>query len=100
VYSVLLGVTTFFSLVSALEMWFLAYRAPISAESRWAMQLIFCMMLLLTVVQGSVLLVRIFMPARRKWVTVTLNIILLFAVPWGTALGIYGLWKVDKGEIG
>ena len=30
-------------------------------------------------------------------VTVTPNIILLVAVPWGTAVGIYGLWKVDKG---
>jgi hypothetical protein len=99
VYTVLLGVTTFFSLVLALVAWFLVYRAPISADSRWLMLWV-CMMLLLAVVQGSVLLVRIFMPARRKWVTVTLNIILLLVVPWGTALGIYGLWKVDKGEVG
>jgi hypothetical protein len=100
IYTALLGVTSFFSLIGAIEMWFLAYRTPLAPESRWAIQFVFCLMLLLTTIQAAVLLIRIFLPARRKWVTVTLNIILLAAVPWGTALGIYGLWKVDKGEIG
>ncbi|MDB5357732.1 MAG: hypothetical protein JWN24_4185 [Phycisphaerales bacterium] len=56
-------------------------------------------MLTVTAAQAAVVLVRLLLPTRRKWVTVTLNIILLPFVPWETALGVYGLWKVDKGEI-
>jgi cytochrome bd-type quinol oxidase subunit 2 len=44
----------------------------------------------------AVLWIRIYHPARRRWPTVALNIILLVFVPVGTALGIYGLRKADK----
>jgi uncharacterized membrane protein YqjE len=43
-----------------------------------------------------VLLVRLICPAYRRWPTLGVNILLLVFFPFGTALGIYGLWKVDK----
>lgn len=41
------------------------------------------------------LLLRQTQPAASRSVTKALNIALLFALPFGTALGLYGLWKVD-----
>jgi hypothetical protein len=42
------------------------------------------------------LLLRFKKPALGKVATKALNIVLLAGFPIGTALGIYGLWKVDK----
>jgi hypothetical protein len=42
------------------------------------------------------LLVRLVFPAYRRWPTVGLNVLLLLCFPLGTALAIYGFWKVDK----
>jgi hypothetical protein len=38
----------------------------------------------------------LFPPAARRAITMGLNIILLVLIPFGTAVGIYGLLKVDK----
>jgi hypothetical protein len=45
---------------------------------------------------ASVLLVRILLPAKRKWITKVYNIVSLFLFPIGTVIGIYGLRKVDR----
>jgi hypothetical protein len=39
---------------------------------------------------------RLAFPAQRRWPTLGLNIVLLLFIPFGTALAVYGLWKVDK----
>jgi hypothetical protein len=44
----------------------------------------------------SVLLIRLLASKYRRWPTLGLNIILLILIPFGTALAIYGFWKVDK----
>lgn len=44
----------------------------------------------------TVLVVRIWFPAKRRWVTLALNIALLLYAPFGTAIGAYGLFRVDK----
>ena len=44
----------------------------------------------------AVLIIRIAFPSLRKWPTFALNIILALYFPIGTALAIYGFWKVDK----
>jgi ABC-type enterobactin transport system permease subunit len=44
---------------------------------------------------AGTLLLRHAQPAIGRRVTRALNIALLFAVPFGTALGLYGLWKVN-----
>jgi hypothetical protein len=43
-----------------------------------------------------VLAVRVWFPTARKEITIMFNIALLIFFPVGTALAIYGLWKVDK----
>jgi hypothetical protein len=42
------------------------------------------------------LLVRLVRPPIGKRLTRAMNLLLLIAPPFGTALGIYGLWKVDR----
>ena len=42
------------------------------------------------------LVIRVVFPAYRRWPTIGLNIILLLCFPLGTALGFYGLRRVDK----
>ena len=42
------------------------------------------------------LVVRLRSPRLRRAATVTVSIILLFSFPFGTIVGIYGLWKVDR----
>jgi hypothetical protein len=58
--------------------------------------MIFGVMLFLLLFEVGVLVIRLAFPAHRKWPTVALNIVMLMLVPLGTALGIYGLWKVDR----
>jgi Na+-driven multidrug efflux pump len=60
------------------------------------MHLIFEIYVLLVLFAAAVLLIRIATPAYRKWVTLALNIVMLFLFPIGTALAIYGFLKVDK----
>jgi len=43
-----------------------------------------------------VLVIRIGFPTCRRWPTLGLNIVLLIMFPVGTALGVFGLMKVDK----
>ena len=44
----------------------------------------------------AVVAVRALWPGRFRWITKTWNIIMLFLVPLGTALGIYGLIVLDR----
>ena len=48
-------------------------------------------------VAGAVVLrVRLKAPGARKWPTVALNLLLLVHVPFGAAVGLYGLLNADK----
>ena len=96
IYSALLGALLFFLLIPTLEMWFLSRRPGQPAETIWVMQLLFAIFLCFWLFVAGVLVIRIAFPAHRKWPTVALNIVMLMWIPFGTALGIYGLWKVDK----
>ena len=96
IYSVLLAVVTFFQLMSTTMMGFMTMRPGLPAESAWVLRLVFVVELFPLLLEVVVLIIRIAFPAYRKWPTVVLNIVLLPWLPFGTALGIYGLWKVDK----
>lgn len=96
IYSVLLGVLAFFLALATVEMAFLAANLS-KPETGWVLWMVFSIELLLTATIALTLLVRIVWPDNRKWLTLATNIILLLLFPFGTALGIYGLWKVDKG---
>lgn len=94
VYTALLGAMAFFILIATGEMFFL--RRRINPDAAWVFSLVGFIYASLLLFMIAVLAIRIAWPAQRKWVTVTLNVILLVLIPFGTVLGIYGLWKVDK----
>jgi uncharacterized membrane protein YqjE len=96
IYTVLLGVVTFFCLIAVIEMGFLAHRPGQDPTSSWVFWMVCFIYMAFILFAGTVLLIRIVWPAYRKWATMAVNIVLLVVFPFGTALGIYGLWKVDK----
>ena len=96
IYSVLLGVFAFFQSLSVISLWVMAGNPELSAISAWVLRMTAAAHLCFLMIEVAVLLIRIAAPAYRKWPTLALNIILLFLFPLGTALSIYGLWKVDR----
>jgi len=95
IYSVLLAVLSFFSLIGVVTIWFISTGPALPAGSVLAFRLAIAINVCFLLLEVAVLLVRLAMPAQ-KWPTVVLNIVLLLSFPLGTALGIYGLWKVDR----
>jgi hypothetical protein len=96
IYTTLLGVLAMFLVMAMLTLNSLRQRPTIDAEAKTRL-------LLPLSIEGCylgavvvVLFVRLVFPAYRRWPTLGLNLFLLLFVPFGTALAIYGLWKVDK----
>jgi len=97
IYSVLLAVLAFFYVVTTLELWFL--RDRIQPEARAGLHMVLATFVCYLLAMFAVLIIRIAFPSIRKWPTLFLNIILVPLIPPGTALAIYGFWKVDKTSI-
>lgn len=96
VYTVLLGVPCIKAVFAILQIGSIRSRLPFNSTERdkllGSMVIAgICFFLLLTI-----LLIRLIFPAYRRWPTLGLNLILLPFIPFGTALAIYGFWKVDK----
>ena len=96
VYTSLLGAVAFFQIFGALTSWFTSRLPTRPPESVWALHFVVAIQLLYVAFETAVLIIRIAAPRYRKWPTVILNIVLLASFPFGTLLGIYGLWKADK----
>jgi hypothetical protein len=96
IYTTLLGVFGFFMLIGTTTLFWVRRRFGSSAEAGNAMFLVLLINGCLLAAVMLVLLIRLIFPAQRKWPTVGINIILLISFPLGTALAIYGFWKVDK----
>jgi len=97
IYTALLGALCAMSLLGTVMMGVMT-RAPGQApETVWVLKVVFVMYLVFLLLQVAVLIIRIAFPQHRKWPTVALNVFLLLWLPFGTALGIYGLWKADRG---
>jgi hypothetical protein len=62
----------------------------------WSFPLVACLTGAYACAAGVVLYLRIAEPEIGRRVTRGFNIALLFGPPLGTALGLYGLWKVDR----
>jgi hypothetical protein len=96
IYTVLLGVLGFLLILGIISLNHTRTRLSDNPDTAsvmtMAMETEACVLLAIIVV----FLIRILAPAYRKWPTLGLNIVLLIGIPLGTALGIYGLWKVDK----
>jgi nitrate reductase gamma subunit len=96
IYTTLVGVFAFFLLMGTVGNLFMSSALTMPQETR--------AIFLMTVVMGgiwllaalSVLIIRLAFPSYRRWPTLALNLVLLLFIPFGTALGVYGLWKVDK----
>src|SRR4051812_12309142 len=92
VYTVVLGVLAFLQLIAILTLWWATHLPNKATEATWAIHLVISIQLCFLIFEVTVLLIRILAPKYRKWVTVTLNIILLLSFPVGTIVGVYGLW--------
>jgi peptidoglycan/LPS O-acetylase OafA/YrhL len=93
-YTIALLVLAFFLLISAVELLFL----PHEPSATWMFRLICCIQMLLVGAIAATLALRAWAPAAGRIATVALNIVLLTAIPIGTAIAIYGFCKVDKPE--
>jgi hypothetical protein len=72
-------------------------RSPtMPAESRGTFQMIVGIYAVLLAAMVATLILRGVAPPAGRVATMALNIVLLIVFPFGTALGIYGLLKVDK----
>lgn len=63
---------------------------------KWMILFLGCFYSALSLGSFAVLALRIFRRGRFRWITLTWNIILLFMIPFGTAIGIYGLIVLDR----
>jgi hypothetical protein len=73
---------------------------PANRANQADQRVMWCVMLVETlylIAIGFTLLLRFFAPATGRTVSKALNIVLLPIVPFGTAVGIYGLLNADKG---
>jgi len=96
VYTILLIVMAFWCLISIITMLTMSRSPAVKPESR-------PVFVRVALIQGAYVLaivvtltLRGTAPAAGRIATKALNIIMLFVIPLGTALGIYGLMKVDK----
>ncbi len=76
---------------------FMGRNARTPPETRWVFQMVAWIYAALLAATVVTLLVRATSPGAGRVATMALNIVLLFFFPFGTALGVYGLMKVDKG---
>jgi hypothetical protein len=96
IYTTLLGVLGFFFLISIPTMYGLAHAPSTPPETRWIFMGMAVTELLYALAVVAVGVIRIWFPDHRRWPTVAVNVLLLLYFPLGTALAIYGFWKVDK----
>lgn len=89
IYTVILIVMAFWSFISVGVM-------KMSLMESRAVELIMLIYSALFVLTLVTVMLRLWKPTIGRIVSLAVNIILLPAFPIGTAIGIYGLWKVDK----
>src|SRR5258708_18266 len=96
IYNSLLGALALLFLLGCMSMFAFSQNPNLPPESRWVFRLSMAMAAAYAVAAAVTLVVRFKAPAARRAVTMAMNVVLLLHFPLGTALGIYGLWKVDR----
>jgi hypothetical protein len=95
-YTVLLIVLAFFDVTSLVTMTSMIQSPAVKPESRW----VFVMTAWIEGVYLAAMVVTLVLrgtaPGAGRIATKALNVVMLALIPFGTALGIYGLLKVDK----
>jgi hypothetical protein len=98
IYRILLGVFGGFVFASG-GLVAVILRGASHPVPRVAIVIIACSYAGVSLCSFAVLALRILRPGRYRWVTLVWNIVMLFFIPLGTALGIYGLIVLDKPPI-
>ena len=96
IYTIILAVLSGILVLSVIVQTGMVSAPGLDESGRWVMTITRNVEAFFLAMCVAVLVVRIFFPVRRKWVTFVFNILILFWFPFGTALGIYGFLKVDK----
>ena len=96
IYTTILAVLGFFLIIGMVSLASMRLRPGATIESKAALLRVLVIDGCFLAAIALVLLIRLVFPAYRRWPTLGLNIILVLFVPIGTALAIYGFWKVDK----
>ena len=95
-YTALLIALTLFCMLGMISIAGVSRGPTMQPESRWAFQMIVQLYRVLVGAMVVTLILRWVSPRAGRIATLALNVILLLLFPFGTALGIYGLLKVDK----
>jgi hypothetical protein len=97
-YSIALGVLTGFNIFGIISLNAVMNRHGMDDSGRAGLSLARNMDVCFIVLSIAAILVRFAPAAPRKWFSTVLNILLLLIFPFGTAIGIYGLRKLDKAD--
>lgn len=97
IYAALLVALALFFVLGMVSLLGMSRRPAMPPESRWAFEMIVGVYAVLIAAMVATLVLRGVAPRAGRVATMALNVVLLLLFPFGTALGIYGLWKVDKG---
>jgi len=95
-YTALLIALALLDSMGIITMLFLTNSPSSPPESRWILQMVAAINAVLVLAIVATLILRSALPKAGRIATTALNIVLLFSFPLGTALGIYGLMKVDR----
>ena len=96
VFTALALAVSFLMCLSIVSVGSLTRNPNMPPESRWVFHMTMAFMACYVLITWASLLLRWRFPASRRTFTIALSVILLLYFPFGTLLGIYGLWKVDK----
>jgi hypothetical protein len=96
IYTIILAVFSGLLVFSVIVMASMVSAPGLDEKARWVMTMTRNTEAFFLAMCVAVLVVRIFFPVHRKWVTFVFNILILLWFPFGTVFGIYGLLKVDK----
>ena len=97
IYTALLIALALFCGLGMISLFAMSRSPTMAPESRWMFQMLVGIYALLIAAMVATLILRGVAPRAGRVATMALNILLLIVFPFGTALGIYGLWKVDRG---
>jgi hypothetical protein len=95
-YTALLTAMALFCVLGVMSVTFTGRSPTVAPESRWVFEMVAWIYGALIAAIVVTLVLRGAAPLAGRVATKATNIVLLFFFPLGTALGIYGLMKVDK----
>ena len=98
-YTIVLIALAFFHLLGIINLLFMSHMPTLPERSRWVFQMTACVNAVFVVAMVATLILRGVSPAAGRIATKALNIVLLISIPFGTAVAIYGLMKVDRDSV-